>query len=160
MNVIKNEIEAAIDKELQAATERFGLHHSNHEKMAVIVEEYEECAEAVEDMRQMLKKAWTHTMHNMSDDMMDDAYRCIYDAAVNVAVEACQVAAMAKKKVQPPSESDHGTAELNDHGEYTGHDPVRVFRCTNCNDDFVAGNRPHPFFCPKCGAEFTNVLKF
>lgn len=99
MNVVHEEVKKLVDKELAAATEKFGLHHSNHEKMAVIAEEFEECAEAVEDMRQMLQMAWGRTRDNVDGYMMDDAYGRIYNAAVDVATEAIQAAAMAQKAI-------------------------------------------------------------
>ena len=100
MNVIDGDIKAAVDKELQAATERFGLHHSNHEKMAVIAEEFEECEEALAKLRQSVHCAWSRTRDNCDSDMMDDAYGRIYDAAVKLAIEACQTAAMADKEIK------------------------------------------------------------
>ena len=106
MNVIDVDIKSAVEKELQAATERFGLHNSNHEKMAVIAEEFEECEEALAKLRQSVHCAWSRTRDNCDSDMMDDAYGRIYGAAVSLAIEACQTAAMADKEIKRMEESD------------------------------------------------------
>lgn len=138
MNVIENEVKAAIDKELAAATEEFGPHHSNHEKMAVIVEEYEECAEAVENMRQMIQMAWGRTRDDQDIYSMNMAYELIYQNAVDVAIEACQVAAMATKQI-----GKNGQARwlVSSDGYYP--------YCSNC------GARPATMtkYCAECGCE-------
>ena len=157
MNVIENEVKAAIDKELQAATEKFGLHHSWHEKYAVMLEELEELEHEVRLTNEYLNSAWFGVKHNL-EDYAEGNIPDVYEHAVKAACEAIQVAAMAKKEIEKPKEIAE-PAELDDHGLYSGHDPVRVFRCTNCGNDFVSGIHPHPFYCPSCGAEFTNVLR-
>ena len=100
MNVIENDIKAAVDKELKAAVSRFGFHNSNHEKMAVIAEEYEEATEALENLTSRVRNAWVRVRQNNDNDSMDYAYGRIYDAAVELAIEACQVAAMADKLIK------------------------------------------------------------
>lgn len=100
MNVIEEDIKAAVDKELQAATERFGLHHSNHEKMAVIAEEYEETSESLERLTHAVRVAWNYVRENSDEGIMADKYGRIYDAAVELAIEACQTAAMADKAIK------------------------------------------------------------
>ena len=42
MNAIENDVRALVDKELDAANERFPQFHSAHEGYAVILEEVEE----------------------------------------------------------------------------------------------------------------------
>ena len=100
MNVIENEIEAAIDKELAAAMERFGLHHSNHEKYAVIIEELQECKDSLKNLEYNISDAWDWVKCN-NEYGVEECIGRAYKEAVNVAIEACQVAAMCKKKVHP-----------------------------------------------------------
>ena len=108
MNVIEDDVKSAVEKELQAATERFGLHHSNHEKMAVIAEEFEECGEALANLQQKVHCAWSRTRDNCDSDLMADAYGRIYDAAVKLAIEACQTAAMADKAIKRMEDEANG----------------------------------------------------
>ena len=140
MNVVHEDVEKLVEKELAAATERFGLHHSNHEKMAVIVEEYEECAEAVEDMRQMMQMAWGRTRDNMDGYMMDDAYGRIYDAAVRTAIEAIQVAAMARKEIG--TDKPKATNDADTEHPFTK-------TCSVCGSKVDKDDR----FCYECGAK-------
>ena len=144
MNVIHEDVEKLVEKELAAATERFGLHHSSHEKMAVIVEEYEECAEAVEDMRQMMQMAWARTRDNVDGYMMDDAYGRIYDAAVRTAIEAIQVAAMCRKEIGTDKpKATKGTASTGINGQI-------AYICNACGGHVGRDDR----FCMDCGAYF------
>ena len=158
MNVVHEDVEQCVGNELQHAVSVYGLHHSWHEKYAVTLEEMRELDEAVKVLWHELEIAFRMTMQNAPDSEIEQEYECIYDAAKDAAIEAIQVAAMAKKEIEEPKEIAD-PAELCDHGLYSGHDPVRVFRCTNCGHDFVAGIHPHPFYCPRCGAEFANVLR-
>lgn len=108
MNVIEDDIKAAVDKELRAAIERFGLHHSNHEKMAVIAEEYEETSEALEGLTGAVRLAWHYVRENADSYIMADLYGRIYDAAVKLAIEACQTAAMADKAIERAEDENDG----------------------------------------------------
>lgn len=99
MNVIHEDVEKLVEKELAAATDRFGLHHSWHEKAAVVGEELEESCEEMENLVDSMKFAWKQTRGNETDYIKEQAYDGVYDAAVRLAIEAVQVAAMAKKPV-------------------------------------------------------------
>ena len=103
MNVIESQITKAIDDELAAATERFGLHHSWHEKYAVVLEELREADEAIKMVTHELELAFRMTMQNAPDSEMEQQYDDLYDCAMSLAIEACQVAAMAKKEVDAKS---------------------------------------------------------
>ena len=157
MNVVREDVEKLIEKELEEAIKLHGLNHSLHEKYAVTLEEVEEAQYEMKQCAEWLHTAW----ENIKDDDTENAIRDfqgLYSTAVRLICESIQVAAMAKKEVD--REVGNGTAEISDHGGYSGKDPVRVFFCDACRKDFVSGNRPHPRFCPECGAEFTNVLRF
>lgn len=157
MNVVHEEVEKLVDKELAAATERFGLHHSGYEKYAVMLDELQELREEVDLTDKEIDSIWFGIRNNLPEYSEDRIYY-VYEHAVKAACEAIQVAVMAKKEID--REVGNCTAEISDHGGYSGKDPVRVFFCDACRNDFVSGNRPHPHFCPECGAEFTNVLRF
>jgi len=99
MNVIENEIKAAVDKELTAACERFPMFASLHEAAAVIFEEYQESAEKLEACKTIFDYAWQQIRLNNSQFALStfEQMKCI---ATKLAVEACQVAAMCEKAIQ------------------------------------------------------------
>jgi rubrerythrin len=156
MNVVHEDVEQCVENELQHAVSVFGLHHSWHEKYAVTLEEVQECVDEAARMRSFLESVFDQIKEN-KPDKAEHLIQFVEDHAIRCAIEAIQVAAMCKKEIEKPEELAE-PAELSDRGLYSGHDPVRVFRCTNCGNDFVAGIHPHPFFCPRCGEKFSNVL--
>lgn len=158
MEYVYKKVEELVKNEITDATERLGLYHSWHEKYAVMLEELEELENEVRCAKDCLNSIW-FGVKNDSEDFAEEAISKLYDRTVKSACEAIHVAAMAKKEIEEPKEITE-PVKLNDHGLYSGHDPVRVFRCTNCGSDFVAGIHPHPFYCPRCGKEFSNVLRF
>lgn len=158
MNVVREDVEQCVENELQHAVSVFGLHHSWHEKYAVMLEELQELKEEVNLAEAEIDSVWFGIRHNLPE-YAEDRIHYVYERAAQAACEAIQVAAMAKKEIEKPKEIAE-PAELDDHGLYSGHDPVRVFRCTNCGNDFVAGIHPHPLYCPRCGEKFSNVLTF
>lgn len=97
MNVVREDVERLVDKELKAATDRFGLHHSYHEKYAVTLEELQECEEETKWMRTFLDDAFEYIRKNNRNAAYDNFYT-VYNHAVSCAVEAIQVAAMCKKE--------------------------------------------------------------
>ena len=165
MNVVHEDVKQCVENELQHAVSVFGLHHSWHEKYAATLEEVQECVDEAGRMRSFLESVFDQIKENKPDKaeqltrfVEDHAIRCAIEAIqVAYAIEAIQVAAMCRKEIEKPKEIAE-PAELSDYGLYSGHDPVRVFRCTNCGNDFVSGIHPHPSFCPRCGEKFANVL--
>lgn len=157
MNVVYEEVKKLVYKELTAATERFGLHHSWYEKYAVMLDEFEELENEVRCAKDCLSSVWFGVKNHL-EDYAEEYIPKLYDRAVKSACEAIQVASMAKKEIYEIP--DNGTAEISDHGTYTGKDDLRVLHCDACRNDFVSTIRSHPHFCPDCGAEFTNVLRF
>lgn len=71
-DVVKRDLYGLIDKELEAANQKFPLFNSTHEAFAVILEEAEEAKEELTG---------------------------IYKTALDLAVEAIQTAAMARKGI-------------------------------------------------------------
>lgn len=98
-NVIRDEITELVDKELDAANKKFGLNHSDHESYAVLHEEVDEAREALALVEYQERIVWNAVKSNADSVIMRKLYEKVYDAAVNLAVEAAQVAAMARKAI-------------------------------------------------------------
>lgn len=99
MDVIRTDIQDAIEKELAGANERFPLFASMHEAAAVVAEERDEASESLERMIYMFKCAWGYVKENR----VADALTCLASMrheAENLAIEACQIAAMCEKAAQ------------------------------------------------------------
>lgn len=99
MDAVKNDIKKLIDKELDAANEVNPPFASLHEAYAVIKEEFEEAEDECEKAGRFLDWAWSNIKH---DDVIGISNAKtylgdMYKAAMNLAVEAVQVAAMCKK---------------------------------------------------------------
>ena len=95
MNAVSEDVEKLVEKELEAANERFPQFHSPHEGWAVIREEAEELRQETDDVEEALNILWGRVRYNMR------ANPCfatkIKERAVAAACEAIQVAAMAQK---------------------------------------------------------------
>jgi hypothetical protein len=98
MDVIKEEIQAAIDKELKAACDRFPMFASLHEAYAVIKEEKEEAMDEFADIERFLSMAWGLIKQNQLNLALNHIKGVGY-AAERLAIEACQISAMCKKAV-------------------------------------------------------------
>lgn len=99
MDAVKNDIKKLIDRELDAANEVNPPFTSMHEAYAVIKEELEEAEDEAEKAVRFLDIAW-HSIKQPDDIGINNAKVAIadmYKAAMNLAVEAVQVAAMCKK---------------------------------------------------------------
>lgn len=99
MDAVKNDIKKLIDKELDAANEVNPPFASMHEAYAVIKEELEEAEDEYEKAGNFLNYAWRNIKND--DTFGFDGAKIwladMYKAAMNLAVEAVQVAAMCKK---------------------------------------------------------------
>ncbi len=139
MNVVHEDVKQCVENELQHAVSVFGLHHSWHEKAAVVGEELEECCEEMENLVDSMKFAWKQTRGNETDYIKEQAYNGVYDAAVRLAIEAIQVAAMAKKPVA--EQAQDARWQISSDGYYP--------YCPIC------GARPgrKTKFCAECGAK-------
>ena len=96
MNAVKKDIRALTVKELIIANEHFPLFKSNHEAYAVILEEMEECQAEYLRMQQYLQQLWGCIKENQ-DDLHCFLTGKIKEAAIDLACEAVQVAAMCSK---------------------------------------------------------------
>ena len=89
-----NDVIQLVDKELEDANKKFPLFRSPHEGYAVLMEEFDELGEDVDRLANDLNTLWTRVRANSPAGNITTT---IYNAAVLAAVEAIQVAAMAKK---------------------------------------------------------------
>lgn len=116
-DVVKNEIITLVDKELEAAIEKFGLNHSNHESFAVIKEEIDEAHEALAKVDYHQSCIWNATKSNTTTPpVIRGLYAKAYSDAINLAVEAIQVAAMARKAIVSNVEITEIKKGGTDHG--------------------------------------------
>lgn len=85
-------------KELRAANQKFPEFRSPHEGFAVILEEQEELDHEATMLESCVNYLWCNVKGNYPDDCELNCTE-IYERAINAAVEAIQVAAMAEKFV-------------------------------------------------------------
>ena len=98
-DVIRNEVIRLADVELESALEKFGLNNSNHESFAVLREEIDEAHAELETMEYLSGRIWDLTKQNAQPETLREVYTNIYNTAINLAVEAAQCAAMARKGI-------------------------------------------------------------
>ena len=95
MNVVSKDVEKLVEKELEAANERFPQFHSPHEGWEVIREEAEELRQETDDVEEALNILWERVRYNMQPHPRFATK--IKERAIAAACEAIQVAAMAQK---------------------------------------------------------------
>lgn len=93
---IRPAIEKLAEMEKQDANRKFPLFHSMHEGYAVLLEEVEEAREALNLAEGSLSMLWAHVRDNNAGRALEFAGR-VREHALDLAVEAVQVAAMAQK---------------------------------------------------------------
>ncbi len=96
MNVSRPLIEHAVDVELIAARREHEDFHSLHEAYAVTLEEVDEAKEELNLVEACMGDLWASIRYDSEDEAMKELAR-IEKCAVNLAAEAVQVAAMARK---------------------------------------------------------------
>lgn len=97
MNVVKNDIENLVKKELLASNRKYPLFHSGHEAYAVILEESEEASTELVELELCLRSIWKNVKE---DNVSRDLKEIILESkkrVINLACEAVQVAAMLDK---------------------------------------------------------------
>lgn len=96
MNIAKEHVVELVSMELQHAKENHEDFHSLHEGYAVMLEEIEECRDELQIVQSLSSDLWQAVKDDNAIDAktnMDE----IEAAAVRLASEAIQVAAMARK---------------------------------------------------------------
>ena len=96
MNVTRPIIEHCVDVELEAARKEHEEFHSLHEAYAVTLEEVEEAEIEMEAVKYYLDYFWDDTKADNAE-AADKRLKNLEQVAVNLAAEAVQVAAMARK---------------------------------------------------------------
>lgn len=96
MNVAKDQVAALVDLEYKYAKETHGSYHSLHEGYAVMLEEVEECQKELRDIEGLVADLWDATKEDKVPTAKLDV-ETIESAAVRLASEAIQVAAVARK---------------------------------------------------------------
>lgn len=99
MEHLREEMHKAAENELSRANANFPLFNSPHEGYAVILEEYEEAQEALEQVKSSLDVLWEKIKGNDVTYFLVDKTMAmtIYEDAINAACEMAQVAAMLLK---------------------------------------------------------------
>lgn len=98
-DVVKRDVYKLIDAELEAANEKFPLFASNHEAFAVLLEESEETQEEGTNLETLVNDFWIGVKENRAPEALHEALTAIYATSINLAVEAIQTAAMARKGI-------------------------------------------------------------
>lgn len=94
MNAVSEDVEKLVEKELEAANERFPQFHSEHEGWAVMQEEAEELQEECASIEMAMEQLW----HRIRDGIPTAQHVALVEQyAEAAACEAIQVAAMARK---------------------------------------------------------------
>lgn len=98
MNMVRKDLENLVDKELNAANQRFPMFRSSHEGCAVILEELQEAQDEMSGCNAQFNWLWDATKRNI-DHPFPLYAMMLRDTAINLACEAVQLAAMAQKIV-------------------------------------------------------------
>lgn len=99
LNVVKDDVIELVSRELTAANKKFPLFASSHEGHSVILEELEECRDELINAYSHKALLWQYIKENKPESDTRTAVMLLQTDAVNLAVEAIQLAAMAQKFV-------------------------------------------------------------
>lgn len=118
MDAVRKDVRRLVNKELEAANKRFRQFASPHEGQSVVREELEEAEQALAPLKLYIEtRMWNMVKANQT--VPKDDFKAIREAAVNLAIEAIQVAAMAKKFEHGQRNNWPGARE-DSHGEEKG----------------------------------------
>lgn len=108
MMSLEAEIERLATVELERANKKFPLFASDHEGYAVILEEFEETEEEMEDAEICLNQTWGCVR---TDRAQAEYIRHIRKSMLKAAAEAIQTAAMCEKFIHSQEERKWRTGE-------------------------------------------------
>ena len=117
---LTKQINAAIRDELAAAKKKYSTNNSRHEGYAVLLEEFEEMRDELEDLDAYMDRIWKNTKSNVSTEIYQDFLERARKKARLLIAEAIQTAAMidkmndfkrAQKPQKPKVEAD---SRIND----------------------------------------------
>ena len=103
---IRPAIEELAEMEKQDANRKFPLFHSMHEGYGVLLEEVREAEDELISTKVNLSTLWAHVRENNAGRALEFAGRA-REHALDLAVEAVQVAAMAQKFIDSAKKEDH-----------------------------------------------------
>lgn len=115
MDAVREDVEKLVTKELLDANRKFPAFRSAHEGYAVILEEVNELAYELNRIEENVKWLWRNVKLGYSDGC-DCTCVDIHALAVNAAVEAIQVAAMAQKFLDSAVAEAEAEAEGDNRG--------------------------------------------
>lgn len=104
MSTIKSDVEKLVQKELEAANQKFPVFHSDYEGAAVIYEEIEECKQEIENLEIQFEVLWSYVKDDNKMSVITSERLKL--TAANLACEAIQVAAMAQKFIDSQKERE------------------------------------------------------
>ena len=130
MNAVKSDVEKLVQKELESANQRFPMFRSCHEGAAVIREEIDEVEYALKRINGAYAELWSTVKNNSKGTQWAHEMN---RWAINLAVEAIQVAAMGQKymdsigqnqgeneRIQERMDSDGTEQKRAENGEENG----------------------------------------
>ena len=94
------QINAAIRDELAAAKKKYPTNNSRHEGYAVLLEEFEEMCDELEDLDAYMDRIWKNTKGNVSTEIYRDFLERAREKARLLIAEAIQTAAMIDKMIE------------------------------------------------------------
>lgn len=94
------QINAAIRDELAAAKKKYSTNNSRHEGYAVLLEEFEEMCDELEDLDAYMDRIWGSTKRNVSTEIYRDFLERAGEKARLLIAEAVQTAAMIDKMIE------------------------------------------------------------
>ena len=105
MDAVKQDVEKLVQKELESANKKFPMFHSDHEGYAVLKEEVEEAETDLMNIKDVLSVLWRYIKRNVEVPKKRQA-ELVKMCAIELAVEAIQVAAMAQKFIDSRKERE------------------------------------------------------
>ena len=99
VDAIKQKIYELTETELKAANEKSPLFASSHEAFGMIFEEFDETRDELESLEYSIDQFWSDVKENSSEDVKNDRLTRIYEKSIDLAAEAIQTAAMARKGI-------------------------------------------------------------
>lgn len=90
---------AILGEKLRANKEHPPRFNSPHEGYAVILEEYEECNEEQRYFKAALDSLWIAVRSDRDKDVLERILNTMKERAINLVMEAIQVAAMTQKMI-------------------------------------------------------------
>lgn len=94
-------IESLTQEEYDRAASKFGIvNHSNHESYAVLLEEIEEAKAEMDCVDIAMKQFWIDVKNNAVGDATKRNVEMLMTAAMRLAAESVQIAAMAVKAIR------------------------------------------------------------